>query len=142
MLLDERITLLPRRGVNSVLISRSSPTNLCGDSPDPHPGGSPREPNWLLRAQEWKPASAQQPVGVGRKQLFHVHGPGDDPLLKGVLDYLLERLPVGCDPVGQGVAAGDLHDLPMQIVDAGRVPDLTALEPPDVVALGLGERVE
>lgn len=35
--------------------------------------------------------SPQQPVGVGRKQPFHGHGPVDDPLLKGVLDYLLDR---------------------------------------------------
>jgi len=37
-------------------------------------------------------------VGVGRKQLFHGHGLGDDPLLEGVLDEFLERLPVGAMP--------------------------------------------
>jgi hypothetical protein len=33
--------------------------------------------------------SPTQPVGVGRKQLFHHHRPDDDPLLKSVLDYFL-----------------------------------------------------
>jgi len=32
--------------------------------------------------------------------------------------------------------------LPVQSVDTGRVLDLTGLEAPDVVALGLGEGVE
>jgi hypothetical protein len=34
--------------------------------------------------------SPQQHVGVGRKQPFHGHGPVDDPLLEGILEYLLD----------------------------------------------------
>src|SRR5260370_41398927 len=74
-----------------------------------------RQPRWGGKQGVENLQSPLQPVGVGRKQLFHGYGPGNDPLLKGVLDYLLERLPVGCDAVGQGIAAGDLHDLPVRV---------------------------
>jgi (p)ppGpp synthase/HD superfamily hydrolase len=35
----------------------------------------------------------QQPVSVGRKQLFHGHGPGDDALIKGILHDTIEDSP-------------------------------------------------
>ncbi len=82
------------------------------------------------------------PWVLGGNSSSTVDGPGDDPLFEGVLDDLLERLTVRRDAVGQRVPACDRHDPPVQIVDAGRVLDLTALEAPDVEALGLGERVE
>src|SRR5260370_4423550 len=90
----------------------------------------------VLKARGGNLRSSQQTMSVGWKQLFHGHGPGDDPLLEGVLDYLLQRLPVGCDAGGQGFATGDLHDLPVQFVDAGRVLSLTALEALSGIALG------
>ena len=73
MLLSERITLLPGAIVDGVLRGGSRHYHVPLD-------------RQVIGAEGGNLQSPQQPVGVGREQLFHGHGPGDNVLLNEVLD--------------------------------------------------------
>src|SRR5438477_1999801 len=86
--------------------------------------------------------SSHQSVRVRGEKRLHADRAGEDLLLEGARDELIERLAVGGDAVGQGILAGDFHDAAVGLVYRGRLLDGARLEAFDVETLRVGEGVE